>query len=127
MGILDKFFKKPISKKESPTVMINRLEAYMGKSTRKYKDYAREGYQDNAIVHRCVKLISDSASAVKLKVFDGDIELENHELISLLGRPNPLQSGGEYFQSLFSYLMISGNSYLLRDTETEQTPRELYL
>ena len=127
MGILDKFFKKPIEKKESPTVMINRLEAYMGKSNMKYKDFAKEGYQDNAIVHRCVKLISDSASAVKLKVFDGEIELENHELLSLLERPNPLQSGGEYFQSLYAYLMISGNSYLLRDTENDTPPRELYL
>ena len=127
MGIFDKFFNKPISKKDAPTVMINRLEAYMGKSVRKYKDYAREGFQDNAIVHRCVKLIADSASAVKIKVFDGENELENHELISLLERPNPLQSGGEYFQSLYSYLMISGNSYLLRDTENETPPRELYL
>jgi len=127
MGIFDKFFKGSIQKKESPTVMINRLEAYMGKSTRRYKDYAKEGYQDNAIVHRCVKLISDSASAVQLKVFDGDIELENHELISLLERPNPLQSGGEYFSSLYSYLLISGNSYLLRDTENDTAPRELYL
>ncbi len=127
MGIFDKFFKGSIQKKESPTVMINRLEAYMGKSTRKYKEYAKEGYQDNAIVHRCVKLISDSASAVKLKVFDGNIELENHELISLLQRPNPLQSGGEYFASLYSYLLISGNSYLLRDTENDTPPRELYL
>jgi|TARA_R100001463_G_scaffold55856_3_gene107668 HK97 family phage portal protein len=127
MGIFDKFFKGSIQKKESPTVMINRLEAYMGKSTRKYKEYAKEGYQDNAIVHRCVKLISDSASAVKIKVFDGDIELENHELISLLARPNPLQSGGEYFASLYSYLLISGNSYLLRDTENDTPPRELYL
>ena len=73
MGIFDKFFKGSIQKKESPTVMINRLEAYMGKSARRYKDYAKEGYQDNAIVHRCVKLIADSASAVKIKVFDGDI------------------------------------------------------
>ncbi len=127
MGIFDKFFKGSIQKKESPTVMINRLEAYMGKSARRYKDYAKEGYQDNAIVHRCVKLIADSASAVKIKVFDGDIELENHELISLLERPNPLQSGGEYFASLYSYLLISGNSYLLRDTENDRPPRELYL
>ena len=127
MGIFDKFFKGSIQRKESPTVMINRLEAYMGKSTRRYKDYAKEGYQDNAIVHRCVKLIADSASAVQLKVFDGDIELENHELLSLLKRPNPLQSGGEYFSSLYSYLLISGNSYLLRDTENDTPPRELYL
>jgi HK97 family phage portal protein len=60
-------------------------------------------------------------------VFSGDTKLDNHELISLLQRPNPLQSGVEYFSSLYSYLLISGNSYLLRDTEGFTPPRELYL
>ena len=45
-------------------------------------------------------MIANNASAVKMKVFAGDNELENHPLISLLERPNPLQSGVEYFHSL---------------------------
>ena len=64
MGILDKFFKteeKKIEKKESPKVMINKLSAYSTRSSRRYKDYAKDGYQENAIVHRCIQLISNSA------------------------------------------------------------------
>lgn len=129
MGILDKFFKKqePTQRKEAPRIVLNKLDAYASKTNRKYKDYAKEGYQENAIVHRCVQLISNSASAVKIDVFSGDTKLDNHELISLLQRPNPSQSGIEFFSSLYSYLMISGNSYILRDSDALRPPRELYL
>ena len=130
MGLFDKFFKKenePTQRKEAPKVMFNKLNAYSSKTNRRYKDYAKDGYQENAIVHRCIQLISNSASAVKIDVFDDDTKLDNHELISLLERPNPLQSGVEYFASLYSFLLISGNSYLLRDTENFTPPRELYL
>ena len=61
-----------------------------------------------------------------MKVFSGDNELDNHPLISLLARPNPLQSGVEYFHSLVSYLLISGNAYMIKDKETT-APTELYL
>lgn len=130
MGIFDKFFKKqePTQKKEAPRIVINKLDAYGGKHTnRKYKDYAKEGYQENAIVHRCIQLISNSASSVKMDVFDGDTKLDNHELISLLQRPNPTQSGIEFFSSMYSFLMISGNSYILRDSDSLRPPNELYL
>ena len=130
MGLFDKFFRKenePTQRKEAPKVMFNKLNAYSSKTNRRYKDYAKDGYQENAIVHRCIQLISNSASAVKIDVFDDDTKLDNHELISLLERPNPLQSGVEYFASLYSFLLISGNSYLLRDTENFTPPRELYL
>ena len=37
-----------------------------------------------------------------------------------------MQSGKEYFHSMISYLLISGNSYMLRDKEFG-IPKELYL
>jgi HK97 family phage portal protein len=130
MGIFDKFFQKqePTQKKEAPKIVFNKIDAYGGKhSNRKYRDYAKEGYQENAIVHRCIQLISNSASSVKIDVFDGDTKLDNHELISLLQRPNPTQSGIEFFSSMYSFLMISGNSYILRDSDSMRPPNELYL
>ncbi len=131
MGIFDRFFKKEVQqvtqRKEAPKVMFNKLNAYASKSNRKYKDYAKEGYEENAIVHRCIQLIANSASAVKIDIYDGDNLLENHELISLLNRPNPLQSGVEFFSSLYSYLMISGNTYIVRDSDALRPARELYL
>ena len=128
MGLFDRFIKKneQIEKKEAPTVMINKINAYQSKTIRRYKEFAKDGYQENSITYRCINLIAVNASATKIKVFSGDNLLENHELISLLQRPNPLQSGVEYFHSMISYLLISGNSYMLRDKEVG-IPKELYL
>ena len=129
MGLFDRFKSKkpePFQKKEAPKVIINKLNAYAGKSTRRYKEFAQDGYLENSIVYRCINLISNNASATQIKVFSGEDELDNHELISLLARPNPLQSGKEYFHSMISYLLISGNSFLLRDKEFG-IPKELYL
>ena len=106
--------------------MINKINAYGGKSTRRYKEFSQDGYLDNSIAYRSINLIANNASATKIKVFSGDNELDNHELISLLNRPNPLQSGKEYFHSMISYLLISGNSYMLKDKEFG-SPKELYL
>ena len=128
MGLFDRFRKQTeqMQTKEAPRVMFNKIQAYQGKNTRKYKDYAKEGYQENAIVYKCVSMIANNASAVKIKVFAGDNELDSHPLISLLQRPNPLQSGVEYFHSLISYLLISGNSYMIKDKDIS-APTELYL
>lgn len=56
----------------------------------------------------------DWSLSVEFNVFDEEIKLDNHPLINLLERPNPLQAGNEFFQSLYSYLLLSGNSYVLR-------------
>jgi len=129
MGILDKFFKREVeipNKKQAPQVLINKIQAYQNKSQRRYKEFAKDAYSENAICFRCIDMISNNASAVKIKVFSGETELESHPLISLLQRPNPLQSGVEYFHSLISYLLISGNSYMIKDKENT-APTELYL
>ena len=129
MGLFDRFKTKQIEQiqtKEAPQVIINKINAYSGKTNRRYKDYAKDGYQENAIVYKCISMIANNASAVKIKVFSGDKELDNHPLISLLDRPNPLQSGVEYFHSMISYLLISGNTYMLKDKQVGM-PKELYL
>ena len=56
MGLFDRFKKQTeqIQRKEAPRVLFNKIQAYQGKNNRKYKDYAKEGYQENAIVYKCV-------------------------------------------------------------------------
>ena len=128
MGLFDRFIGKkaqPFIRKEAPTVIINKLNSYTGKN-RKYKEYSKDGYENNSIAYRSINLIANNASAVKINVYSGDDKLDNHELISLLNRPNPLQSQVEFFHSMISYLLISGNSYMLRDKEFG-IPKELYL
>ena len=56
-----------------------------------YEDLAREGYMKNAIVYRCVNEISNGAASVPFAIKSGNTVLEQHPIIDLLDRPNPLQ------------------------------------
>ena len=106
-------------------VMYNNVSgAYTSKD--KYEDFAKEGYLQNAVVFRCVNEIAQGASSVPFKVFDGDIELDNHPLIDLLNRPSPQFAGVEFFQAVYSHLLLAGNSYVLKTMVSGQ-PRELHI
>ena len=94
--------------------------------TYKYQDLAKEGYLKNAIVYRCVNEISKGASAVPFVLKDGEQILEQHPLIDLLNRPNPLQSYSEFFNSLYGYLLLSGNAYILKVGADMGAPQELH-
>lgn len=91
-----------------------------------YQDLAKEGYLKNAIVYRCVNEISRGASAVPFVIKAGDQIIEEHPLIDLLNRPNPLQSYSEFFNSLFGYVLLSGNAYILKVGAETGTPQELH-
>ena len=114
-----------LERKEAPLVMYQSGNQLMEK-TYDYKKIAKEGYQENAIVFRCVNEIAHGASAVDLCVYQGDVKLDSHPLISLLQRPNPQFAGNEYFQALYSFLLLSGNSYAVYSLVNGQ-PRELHL
>nr|WP_297388236.1 phage portal protein [uncultured Roseateles sp.] len=96
---------------------------------RDYEGFCREGYQQNIIIYRCIHLISTAAASVPWLVYDAKgNEMQTHELLSLLKRPNPVQSGKELFTALYAYDLLTGNGYLERVTSTISggKPRELY-
>ena len=99
MGVLDNLrnaiFPR-LEMKEAPKVYVQGGSMFSHKRKDSFKDYASEGYQQNAIVYRCVNEIANGAASIPFKVYQGDIELEQHPLISLLKRPNPMQAGVEY-------------------------------
>ena len=111
-------------RKEFPMVMYQGVAAY-NSSKYTYQRLSQEGYQQNAIVYRCINEIANGAAAVKFKVFDGDTQIENHPLEVLLNRPNPQMAGSEYFQALYSFLLLDGNSYALR-SDVNGRPVELH-
>ena len=123
-------FERLFNTKTSETKNSNMM-GYFGVGTEeakvyKYQDLAKEGYLKNAIVYRCVNEISKGASAVPLLLKNGDEIVEQHPLIDLLNRPNPLQSYSEFFNSLFGYVLLSGNAYILKVGAEQGTPKELH-
>jgi phage portal protein BeeE len=81
-------------------------------STRDYAAFSREGFMQNAVVYRCVRMIAEAAASIPLCLYDGPHELEDHPLLSLLASPSPHQTGTDFLESFIGYLLVSGNSYV---------------
>ena len=114
--------------KQAPSNMVGYFGVGSGDAKNyKYQDLAKEGYLKNAIVYRCVNEISKGAGAVDFMLKNDDMMVEEHPLLDLLNRPNPLQSSSEFFNSLFGFLLLSGNAYILKVGSEVGSPRELHL
>mgnify|MGYP003122402694 CR=1 FL=1 len=117
--------QKQILRKEAPVVYYNSVNTSYQQKTR-YDQLSEEGYSENAIVKKCIDLIANNASRVKINLFRGDQEVDEHPLLDLMYSPNPTQGQVEFFASLYSYLLISGNSYILESGAENSPPIELY-
>lgn len=84
--------------------------------------FAREGYGLNAVVYRCVRLISEAAAAAPLRITPSD-----HPLALLLNKPNPEQTQLELIEAFYGHLQVAGNAYLEAVSFEDSPPRELYV
>jgi HK97 family phage portal protein len=97
-------------------------------SSRDYEAMAREGYRENAIAFRCIKMIATGIASTRLMAVNrSGAEVENHPVMDLLARPNPMMSGAEFIEAVVAYLMISGNSYVEAVGPSDiRPPKELW-
>lgn len=123
--------RKPEAQKESRTGGVvytgNRQAQWsLGGDRTRAKDYAEEGYQKNVVAYMAINKTADAVAGIKWIVRDASgNEIDNHPLLSLIQRPNPMQSGPEYMRALVGFFRISGNAYMER-VMVGQQPRELY-
>lgn len=101
-------------------------------SDRNFEIFSREGYIKNVIGYKCVSMLARSASSIPFYVYNKKTnkKIENHPLYNLLKNPNPGQSGNEFFEALYSYKLIAGNSYIqavLLDKNQFKNPKELFV
>ena len=99
-------------------------------SGREYVKFADEGYVKNVIAHRCISMIASGAASVpwKLSAESGSVkkELSEHPLLKILKRPNPCLGGVEFFEKIYSYMLIGGNAYVQIAKDNVNQPRELF-
>jgi HK97 family phage portal protein len=93
---------------------------------RDYHALAREGYAKNPIAFRSVRMIAEAAANVRLLLYEGAREHDEHPLLALLARPNPRQTGADLIEQLAGYLLVSGNAYLERVSVLDEV-RELHV
>ncbi len=81
-------------------------------SSRNYSTYAREGMMRNAVAYRCIRMIAEAASSVKLYVSQGQEQIAEHGLLELLRRPAPGMTSADLFERWYGTLLVAGNVYL---------------
>jgi len=95
-----------------------------------YTAMANEGYVINSDVYACINEITRAAKGIKWKLYSGRVEsrkpVEDSPLLDLIERPNPKMGWGAYFEQYVGYLMIAGNTYVVRNGPTNRPPRELW-
>jgi len=79
-------------------------------SPRDYAALAREGFGQNAVAHRCIRLIAEAVGAVPLRVEGRGSGADR--VRALLARPNPDQTGVELLETFHGHLQVAGNAYL---------------
>jgi HK97 family phage portal protein len=123
---LKSLFRAPEAK-ASRTARLIALE-HTGRARWTPRDYAglaREGYLQNAIVHRAVKLVAESTASLRFLLYEGEEEHAAHPLLDLIKRPNPRADGPALIEAVTLHLLLAGNAYLEAVTIGEAV-RELY-
>jgi HK97 family phage portal protein len=83
---------------------------------RNYEQLSREGYMKCVTVYSCVRMCAKGAARVpfiiRSKSTKKEIEDRNHPLWKLLHQPNPWQSGATFWEAVYAYRKLNGNSYI---------------
>jgi len=94
-------------------------------SPRDYQAFAREGFMQNAVAYRAVRMIAEAAASVPLQLYEGEHEVSDHPLLNLIARPSPVSSAPDLFEAWYGFLLVSGNAYM-ELVALDGEPRELY-
>jgi HK97 family phage portal protein len=127
-GLFSRFRSRPPEAKVSraaPLISLSQLGRPLW-SERETRVLAEVGFRRNPIVHRAVRLVSETAASLPVTLFEGEQEVSHHPLLDLLARPNPRQAAETFLEALYVHLMVSGNAYL-EQVSAGQGPAELYL
>jgi HK97 family phage portal protein len=77
-----------------------------------YWNFATEGYAKNIIAYYCITQVSKACADIPIKVSVNGNIVENHEILKLLKRPNPIQGWKTFLRESITHRLISGNSYM---------------
>ncbi len=94
-------------------------------TSRNAVDLTRQGFERNAIVYRCVRMIAEAAATVPWLVYESRHEIDDHPLHALLARPNPADAGAQFLEGVYTNLMLFGNAYV-EAVYIHNEPRELH-
>jgi HK97 family phage portal protein len=122
----------PAERKVSATGAVIVANAGVGQpryTPARYDRLAAEGFNANAVAYRCVTDIAQGIGSLAwtLRRRGSADFLETHPLLSLLTRPNPALSGARLLETVASFYLLAGNSYIEGVAPSgDAAPRELW-
>ena len=81
-------------------------------SPRDYGHFAREGFMQNAILYRSVRMIAEAAASIPLILYEGAEEIEDHPLVDLIRQPSLDHTCVDFLESWYGFLLVAGNAYV---------------
>lgn len=120
--------KNSIENKSSKTSQLMSVQnlAQAQWTPRNYTAFANEGYAQNAVCYRCVRMIAEAVASIPLQIIEDGEFYKDHPILELLNNPNPNQCGPELLEEWYGYLLVAGNSYM-ELVSLNNTPKELYI
>lgn len=126
------FFSNLFGRKESLARKVSSYED-IGKpvnTPRNYEAFSKEAYIVNVIAYKAISMLSRNAAAIGWLLYNknsrGELtEVETHPLLDLLQKPNPMQGGSTFFESVYAFYLLAGNSYIER-VLAGKMPQELW-
>jgi len=115
----------PVETKSGTPLIALQLSGRAVWTPRDYGALSRQGFQKNAIVYRCIRLISESAASVPLCVRRNNECIVGDPAEKFLKLGNPNATHVEVIESFYGYLQVSGNAYLEAGL-VSGVPRALY-
>jgi HK97 family phage portal protein len=96
-----------------------------------FEDYAKDGYERNAIIHMAIAYKQRALAQAPLRPFEGNFQQYQladmkHPSWAWCLRPNEHQSGMEFMQQAICYLDLSGNNYIFIDKGRDGTIKALH-
>lgn len=92
-----------------------------------YSALAREAYMRNPVAYRCIRLIAEAAASVPICAMRSQqLCVRSDPAAQLLAAPHPDMAAATVFESLYSYLQLSGDAFIEAAIVNDQ-PAALYI
>jgi HK97 family phage portal protein len=111
LGIIDRLFGRKASATTGSIVMsLGGQREVQPMDNLEAQSYA---YESSATVYACVNIVARACAGISWDLYDQSktTEYDEHPLLSLLARPNPMQAGGSFTFAQVAYREITGNAY----------------
>ena len=143
MTFLDKVAKAlGYSKQDnSENKLLRAMSYYLGEGSPIWQEdnpekYVENGYAINVNVYSVVNFIAKKAADLDIQLCfttpgGEEDKVDSHPVLDLLYHPNPDQSKSEFFEQVFGFYLLSGNTYTYQispdNGPNAMQPQELYV